>query len=403
MKLIIQISLIFISFYGHSQINTDTNDKDSGSLDSVNHIYIPKNLEECFIQIDSFWHDTVKIAMKNLSEDEFSGRLHFGFGLWMRNNWGLWGGSLLANFFNEKGIYHPDDMSAIILDSYHRKLNSKPIKLEEQIKFYKEYWDKAKANELKKEQDIKTAAVKNLKWLNDRKIPILKLFKVDSQYIKMTCDSDLVIKTINKDSIFLWTTGSESYYGDNHPFGYKYLEAGIKNKQYNFGKLSYIKGLNYQGNITLVTLKKHVFKISKDSLFELEEFYKISNDSVAKLNKKIYNFEGNKRERKKSLKILSTNLYYKFKLIYCKSMFRDNKDIYYNPDSRDSISLTGYWEIESKKYYKISIENKTEDGTKTSYRYRFDELFRFVDYEGCDKAELEALSTDNNLIKSEDD
>ena len=48
------------------------------------------------------------------------------------------------------GIYHPDDMSGIILDSYHRYLTGKEIKLEEQIKFYQDYWKKANEQNKKK-------------------------------------------------------------------------------------------------------------------------------------------------------------------------------------------------------------------------------------------------------------
>ena len=64
------------------------------------------------------------------------------FGLWMRNNWGLWGGSRLSNYFNKLGVFHPDDMSGIILTSYYRYSLGKEIKLEEQISHYKSYWEK---------------------------------------------------------------------------------------------------------------------------------------------------------------------------------------------------------------------------------------------------------------------
>ena len=60
----------------------------------------------------------------------------------MRNNWGLWGGSRLSKYFNKIGIYHPDDMSAIILESYRRNLQGEAIDLESQVDFYQEYWAK---------------------------------------------------------------------------------------------------------------------------------------------------------------------------------------------------------------------------------------------------------------------
>jgi len=65
-------------------------------------------------------------------------------------DWQLWGGSRLSKFFNDRGIYHPDDMSGIILDSYHRYLTGKDIKLDEQIKFYQDYWKKPNDQNKKK-------------------------------------------------------------------------------------------------------------------------------------------------------------------------------------------------------------------------------------------------------------
>ena len=114
------------------------------TTDSLRGVYIPKDLEDCFKQIDSFWNDSTKTQVKQWTEDEFSGRVHHGFGTWIRNNWQLWGGSRLSKYFNEMGIYHPDDMSGIILDSYHRYLIGKEIKLGEQVKFYQDYWYKMK-------------------------------------------------------------------------------------------------------------------------------------------------------------------------------------------------------------------------------------------------------------------
>ncbi|MEM6379957.1 MAG: DUF6794 domain-containing protein [Bacteroidota bacterium] len=112
--------------------------------DSIDGVYIPKNLSECLQQIDHFWTDSLKNEVKNMAEEDFGSTAHFGFGRWMRNHWGLWGGSRLKKYFNAMGIYHADDMSGIILRCYHRYLNRKPIRLGDQIKYYQEYWRKAK-------------------------------------------------------------------------------------------------------------------------------------------------------------------------------------------------------------------------------------------------------------------
>ena len=128
-------------------------DENRETIDTLRGVYIPKDLEDCFTQINSFWSDSTKTKVKNWSEEEFSTNAHFGFGMWMRNNWQLWGSSRLSKYFNELEIYHPDDMSGIILGSYHRHLNDKEIKLEEQIQHYQEYWEKSKTNELKRKQE----------------------------------------------------------------------------------------------------------------------------------------------------------------------------------------------------------------------------------------------------------
>jgi hypothetical protein len=60
----------------------------------------------------------------------------------IRNSWGLWSGSELANWFYNRQIYHADDMSGIIIDSYERYLNNKPINLDEQVKNYHNHWEK---------------------------------------------------------------------------------------------------------------------------------------------------------------------------------------------------------------------------------------------------------------------
>lgn len=115
-------------------------------------VYIPKNLEECFIELKKILPKEELEKFKNMPEEKAVSGTHHGLGMWIRNNWHLWGGqtvSPLAKYFNDMGIRHPDDMSGIILTSFHRHLNNKDIKLEEQRKFYKDYWEKVRQKEIK--------------------------------------------------------------------------------------------------------------------------------------------------------------------------------------------------------------------------------------------------------------
>ncbi|MBE3140264.1 MAG: hypothetical protein IMZ53_06745 [Thermoplasmata archaeon] len=107
-------------------------------------IYIPFDFNDCFKQIDGMLCDSVDNGIKNMTESEFLSGAHFWFGLWIRNNWGLWKGSRLSKYFNELEIYHPDDMSSIILISYHRNLMGQELNITEQIQYYKDYWKKSK-------------------------------------------------------------------------------------------------------------------------------------------------------------------------------------------------------------------------------------------------------------------
>ena len=100
---------------------------------------IPETLEECFIELGKIFNKSQLEEFKTKSEDELA-IYHFGIGLWMRNNWGLWAGSQLAKYFKGMGIFHANDMSGIILTSFHRHLKGEEVRLGKQIKFYQEYW-----------------------------------------------------------------------------------------------------------------------------------------------------------------------------------------------------------------------------------------------------------------------
>ena len=112
--------------------------------DTLDGHYIPKDLEDCFVQLNNMYADSTIEVIKAMSENEFSGRYHFSLGMWMRNNWGLWGGSRLSKFFNNMEIFHSDDMSGIIMTSYHRKLTNTPLEVEKQVAKYIAFWKRKK-------------------------------------------------------------------------------------------------------------------------------------------------------------------------------------------------------------------------------------------------------------------
>jgi hypothetical protein len=108
--------------------------------DSIDGIYIPMDINDCFRQLNTMLKPIDINEFKNLPKDKAMAGAHFGLGMWLRNNWGLWVGSRLSVYFNNMGIKHPDDMSGIILTSYHRFLNDRDIDLDSQVLHYKDYW-----------------------------------------------------------------------------------------------------------------------------------------------------------------------------------------------------------------------------------------------------------------------
>ena len=77
--------------------------------------------------------------------------------MWLRNNWGLWKGLRLAQWFNKQDIFHPDDMSGIILASFWRHLNHKPIDLRGQVTTCQAYWKQAEIADRKEKKRVRQA------------------------------------------------------------------------------------------------------------------------------------------------------------------------------------------------------------------------------------------------------
>lgn len=93
--------------------------------ESIEGIYIPKNLGECFIELDKLLKEVDKKEMQALSQRRDMIRYHLSLGMWMRNNWGLWGGSRLQKYFADRGVSDPEEASSIVLYHYHDWLNGK--------------------------------------------------------------------------------------------------------------------------------------------------------------------------------------------------------------------------------------------------------------------------------------
>ena len=86
--------------------------------ETVSGRYIPRDLSDAFQQLDEELSEVDRKEMTALAKRDDMIAYHLGLGMWMRNNWGLWGGSRLQKYFREKGIGDPEEMSSVILFLY---------------------------------------------------------------------------------------------------------------------------------------------------------------------------------------------------------------------------------------------------------------------------------------------
>jgi len=70
--------------------------------------------------------------------------MHFGLGMWVRNQWGLWDEDAPLNQDMQRlGFTHADDMSAVIFDGYSARLRGESFDLAAQVARYRAYWQSA--------------------------------------------------------------------------------------------------------------------------------------------------------------------------------------------------------------------------------------------------------------------
>ena len=169
MKYFLIISFLFSSFL-------NLNGQEISTKELRKHK--PVNLDEAVFQLTKNLPDTTQQWFLSMTEMEFIGNTHMGLGLWIRNNWGLWRGGKLAKYFKSMGIFHPDDMSGIILRCYYRQLHNQDWELEEQIKVCQNYWKGTQEHHHKMKTD--TAYQKRIQYMQDSlKREVLSLKKLE--------------------------------------------------------------------------------------------------------------------------------------------------------------------------------------------------------------------------------
>jgi hypothetical protein len=92
---------------------------------------IPRNLDEAHDVLGRLLAADLLAAFKTAEESEVGG-YNGSIGIWLRNSWGLWNGGPLRDHFRSLGLSHPDDMSALVLITFWRHLNERPLRAEEE-------------------------------------------------------------------------------------------------------------------------------------------------------------------------------------------------------------------------------------------------------------------------------
>ena len=119
-------------------------------MKDIEGVYIPKDLNDCFRELDKALDEEVKADFMLLADAEADRRSHNTLGKWIAHRWSLTEGSRLSHYFNQMKVPHPDYMIGIIITSYHRYLHKKELKLKEQVEFFRNHWQEKQRQEAKK-------------------------------------------------------------------------------------------------------------------------------------------------------------------------------------------------------------------------------------------------------------
>ncbi|WP_397298952.1 DUF6794 domain-containing protein [Nonlabens ulvanivorans] len=92
-------------------------------LDTINGFFIPRSLEESFLQLDKIMPEKERKILVSLENqpDKYNSDTG-GLGIWIRTNWGIIDGSRLQTYFNERNLFDPKKISAIIVAQYIKYL-----------------------------------------------------------------------------------------------------------------------------------------------------------------------------------------------------------------------------------------------------------------------------------------
>ena len=114
-------------------------------------MYIPFDLKDAFKELNQLMDEEALKTFMAFDDAEVDAKTHATLGAWLENKWSMSEGSRLSEYFRKMQVPHYDYMIGILIQSYHRHLHGKDIKLKDQVLFFRKLWNdkqKLKAKEL---------------------------------------------------------------------------------------------------------------------------------------------------------------------------------------------------------------------------------------------------------------
>lgn len=112
------------------------NARQEGPRASEEFTYIPRDINECFVELKVMLSEEQIRRFRGLREEEVF-FFDFGLGRRLRDLWELYSpDSPLVRYFSAMGVTRPDDIASIVLTSFHRQLNGRQLRLDEQLAFF---------------------------------------------------------------------------------------------------------------------------------------------------------------------------------------------------------------------------------------------------------------------------
>ncbi len=202
---------------------------------------------------------------------------------------------------------------------------------------------------------------------------------------KFQIDSIRFFYSKSGDTLTYWTVGMST------PYEKKELKKLEKQKE--FGK-HLQRGLTLSdGRVTVHKLRPTKFLIRNDSLFQRNEVYRISEDSIKKLTT-IYESGKTTQDRERVSKVIKDNTDFRFVFIFSCNLFDNGlEQIIHDKWTKcpNTVTLLSKWSTDKTDYYRFEITNDCGIWGRR-WGYIVSREFDFVTFGGYSSKESKVLT-----------